>query len=1190
MKKVTFLMCFLALFVWASSFAQKTNPMMHNKVHKHVDAGDKLPDHRTCGTVEYNEQLMSQNPEFRVNHDQIEEFTAKWAKTHKPEVVNGREIITIPIVIHVVYKTATQNIPDSRVLSQINVLNTDFAGINADTIQIPTIFQNLKANLGIQFCLATRAPNGTPTTGIERRQTTVTSFGTDNAMKHYSTGGLDAWPNDQYFNIWVCNLGNSLLGYAQFPGGPAATDGVVILYSAFGVTGGQYGLGRTTTHEIGHCFNFYHIWGDDGSACSGTDQCNDTPNQADENYGCPSYPNPSCSNTSDMFMNYMDYVDDACMMMFTWDQKARAQALFVPGGYRYQLRFSQGCSEVDTCAPVVNFEADELEPALGGVVSFSDLTSFNVNCIATTVAYAWSFEGGTPSTSSDQHPQNIMYTEQGTFGVSLTVTTDLASTTFSRADYITVGGGSSAWIEQNSAFATASRGIQKIQIVDNNIVWAIAYDGSGGGAACRDFTRTVNGGETWTAKTLTGTGITSAFGLGDIFPVSDLKAWAALYNGTSNGGKIMYTTNGGVGTGAWVAQATATFTAPDGFPNVVYMFDENNGYCMGDPNKQGTTGIKFFEIYTTTNGGTTWTRVPQANIAGGAAPLSGEFGYTGLCDGIGDIVWFGTNKGRVFKSVDRGYNWTVAATGMAEVNELDFKDEMNGLVIMKASAAYGIAVTTDGGATWNDLLPSGAFREGDLAFIPGTGNFWVNVSADQANPGSGYSLDDAVNFTQIDSGVQYTAVAFHDVLTGWAGGFNQSATVGGIYKWNNILPVTPSISFSANVTVTCLNSDVVFTAVATVTPDSVKWEFGEGNPIVTTSLAPITVQYETAGLKTVTLTMYFEGQSYVASQTDYISVGTAPATPVLIDQTICFGNDITFNTSFLHTNWYTAQGTFIVSDSVFTPVVLAAGVDTFYATYYVGICESEPGMLILTVNAVPDAPIVTGAESCFGDTVRVSAEGTSIKWYAEETLTTLVGEGNTLSEVATEVGTFNAYATQTVNGCTSLASTAIAVVNPLPTKPVIVADADTLKVTEVYLVYQWADLTGIITDATSQKYAPAHSGTYFVTVANEFACAAASDPLYFEPSSVNSVVNNNGLSIYPNPNSGQFKVMYTSNENETVIVNIYSATGQLVFTQKLQKASNELTTNVNLSSFQKGVYSLQLVGKSKTINQKVVIK
>jgi hypothetical protein len=189
----------------------------------------------------------------------------------------------------VVYNTAVQNVSDAQIQTQIDVLNRDFAKLNSDTTKIPAVWKSLAANTNIQFCLAQRDPNGNATTGITRTSTTTTSFSTNNAVKTVAP----AWPAASYLNLWVCNLGSSLLGYAQFPGGPAATDGVVITYTGFGTNGtaaAPYNLGRTATHEVGHWLNLYHIWGDDGGSCSGSDQVGDTPNQANSNGGAPTFP------------------------------------------------------------------------------------------------------------------------------------------------------------------------------------------------------------------------------------------------------------------------------------------------------------------------------------------------------------------------------------------------------------------------------------------------------------------------------------------------------------------------------------------------------------------------------------------------------------------------------------------------------------------------------------------------------------------------------------------------------------------------------------------------------------------------------------------------------------------------------------------------------------------------------------
>jgi Pregnancy-associated plasma protein-A/Secretion system C-terminal sorting domain/SprB repeat/Ig-like domain CHU_C associated len=310
---------------------------------------------RTCGSQTYLADQLLANPLLQAQIDAVNQHAQQYSTSGK----KTRTLVTIPVVFHVVYKTAAENISDAQCIANLNQLNLDFAHLNADTANTPGPFKAFAANTDIQFCLAVRDPLGNTTTGINHVPTTVNSWSTNNNVKFTASGGADAWPRDQYLNIWVCNLGSSLLGYATFPGGPANVDGVVALYTSVGSmanpnpAGGSYDLGRTVTHEVGHWLSMYHIWGDDGGACTGSDNVGDTPNQEDNNYGCPTYPLvDACTTVSPgvMFMNYMDYVDDACMNMFTSGQAARMASLFTVGGDRYPLLSSLGCTSVAPCS------------------------------------------------------------------------------------------------------------------------------------------------------------------------------------------------------------------------------------------------------------------------------------------------------------------------------------------------------------------------------------------------------------------------------------------------------------------------------------------------------------------------------------------------------------------------------------------------------------------------------------------------------------------------------------------------------------------------------------------------------------------------------------------------------------------------------------------------------------------------
>jgi hypothetical protein len=242
----------------------------------------------------------------------------------------ARKLIKIPVVVHVVHRTDRENISDAQVNSQIAVLNKDFRAKNSDTSKVPKAWKSLVADANIEFVLAKKDPKGKKTSGITRMATSVASFGPNDGVKSKKAGGVNAWPADRYLNIWVCNLGQGLLGYAQFPGGPPKTDGVVVLYTAFGTKGAvsaPFNKGRTATHEVGHYLGLRHIWGDRND-CSGNDFVADTPPARQANMGKPKFPRITCNNgpNGDMFMNYMDYVDDDAMYMFTEGQVARMNA------------------------------------------------------------------------------------------------------------------------------------------------------------------------------------------------------------------------------------------------------------------------------------------------------------------------------------------------------------------------------------------------------------------------------------------------------------------------------------------------------------------------------------------------------------------------------------------------------------------------------------------------------------------------------------------------------------------------------------------------------------------------------------------------------------------------------------------------------------------------------------------------
>lgn len=278
---------------------------------------DENPSRRMCATAEVHHRLL-EDPEYQRRRARVERFAQR--------SVPLTGVVDIDVVVHIVLKDPT-SVTDAQVYSQIDVLNEDFQAVNTDIGNVPSVWGGLVGNAELRFRLASNDPAGNATNGITRTKTSAPPFGTNDRVKFAASGGADAWDTDRYLNFWVCELSGGVLGYAQFPGGPPNTDGVVILFSAFGRGGSArapFNLGRTATHELGHYFDLRHIWGD-RVACLGDDLVADTPRHERPNYGKPTFPQVTCSNKPDgeMFMNYMDYVDDVAMFMFTRLQVSR---------------------------------------------------------------------------------------------------------------------------------------------------------------------------------------------------------------------------------------------------------------------------------------------------------------------------------------------------------------------------------------------------------------------------------------------------------------------------------------------------------------------------------------------------------------------------------------------------------------------------------------------------------------------------------------------------------------------------------------------------------------------------------------------------------------------------------------------------------------------------------------------------
>ncbi len=336
--------------------------------------------HDRCGQLHALEKLYERQPGTRASVTAAEQAVEEYLKLNAGNLRVQDDIIYIPTVIHVVWKSSVQNISDAQVFSQIEVLNEDYSMTNLDRADLRSTFNSIAASSGIQFCLAETDPDGNFTTGIVRKESGKASFNdTDTAgwdgVKSSSFGGSDPWPKSQYLNIWVCNLDptSGVLGYAYPPGVGGDQDGVVINYRYFGREGvvvPPYNIGRTTTHEVGHWLGLRHIWGDGG--CSVDDGIDDTPDAAGPYFGCPSATATSCGVLS-LWENFMDYTDDRCMVMFSEGQGEKMRTIL--NSARSSIPISPKCYFNTALEETVSLKISDLRifpnPVCGGFFQVS---------------------------------------------------------------------------------------------------------------------------------------------------------------------------------------------------------------------------------------------------------------------------------------------------------------------------------------------------------------------------------------------------------------------------------------------------------------------------------------------------------------------------------------------------------------------------------------------------------------------------------------------------------------------------------------------------------------------------------------------------------------------------------------------------------------------------------------------------
>jgi PKD repeat protein len=427
-------------------------------------------------------------------------------------------------------------------------------------------------------------------------------------------------------------------------------------------------------------------------------------------------------------------------------------------------------------APIAYFTVDNAFPSTGTAVNFTDKS------LNSPASWAWTFGDGATSTS--QSPSHT-YSSSGKYTVTLTVTNATGNDTKTVSQMIKVGGTAPAWIAQDLGYPKENkydnRMVSGISVCSPTVAWATVIDAGGPTHYINEFAVTSDGGTTWKYDTIKFTN-SGNYCIANIQGIDANTAYAAMYPILSaNGGVIVETTNGGT---TWT-QLSASPSYTKSWLDFVYFFDANHGVSVGDAT---TTSPYTFMVYTTSNGGGSWSQITGTTNIPAAA--SGETAYTNDYSVIGDTIWFGTSMGNVYKSCNMGATWTKVATGLGTTSQVNtyFRSGTVGFVTGINTSTYALVgsyKTTNGGTSYTSFTPSGYYiKNPDFAYIPGTHSSWVDVSG---GTGMGSALSDNTDcssFINIDTGsVYYTSVKYYDINTGWAGSMVNGANRG-IFKWN----------------------------------------------------------------------------------------------------------------------------------------------------------------------------------------------------------------------------------------------------------------------------------------------------------------------------------------------------------------------------------------------------------------------
>ena len=593
MKRITLKAILMALFFTTTlSFSQTNSDNQTLFGQELTDANIKSleeSDVIRCGSVEYEKYLQSLHPE-RATKDEFESWLAPKVQEIQAQRSNGASImITLPVVYHIITNgTGSENLSAATIQAQNDQLNLDFGNSSGSPYSVA-------ADTEVEFCLATENESGSTLfePGINR----VTDFGDGPFSRPDFENNIKPqtqWDPTRYFNVWVGDLGGSLLGYAQFPsnsglqglntnGGDANTDGVVVLYSSVGSvanpsSGGPYNLGRTLTHEVGHWLGLRHIWGD-SSACTNDDFCADTPNATNSNSGCPTVDScPSDGLGADMVENYMDYSNDACLNTFTADQKTRIQAVLANSPRRMELATSTVCEpavvyDYDGAIEIENLNIEECGTTFAPTVVITNNGNFNLNSavisyqIDSDTAFTESWTGFLFSNQSETVTLPTLNISAGSHTFTVELTSPSGNTDQNTVDNTAMSSEFSVFFDTttvNLSLLTDDYGSETYwEFKDAND--AILYSGSGytdNITVNESFDVTAGGCYSFTIYDTEGDGICCGYGIGN-YTLTDSNSNVIAAGGEFETQEtVSITANSTLGTGNYLSESEITL-----FPN-----------------------------------------------------------------------------------------------------------------------------------------------------------------------------------------------------------------------------------------------------------------------------------------------------------------------------------------------------------------------------------------------------------------------------------------------------------------------------------------------------------------------------------------------------------------------------------------------------------------------------------------------